>query len=197
MLRGSVYQTVSRSAALRAARVLPRRAGRAFLSVALAASLACMTPASAFASDFDEETIASWLDAAGAELDDPDYQPYSYATAYDDAAACSVATREASELPAKFDLRDPNGDGDRSDSVVTPVKMQNPWGTCWGFATIAACETSILSELGKTSAETGLDLSELQLAGSVYRIDGAPERFVGAAQAGRLPQQLEEHQCGA
>ena len=184
MLRGSVSQTVSRSAALRAPRVLPRRAGHVFLSVALAASLACMTPASAFASDSDEETIASWLDAAGAELDDPNYQPYSYATAYDDAAACSVAAREASELPVKFDLRDPNDDGDRSDSVVTPVKMQNPWGTCWGFATIAACETSILSELGKTSAETGLDLSELQLAGSVYRIDGAPERFVGAAQAG-------------
>ncbi len=58
--------------------------------------------------------------------------------------------------PARFDLRD--------EGVVTPVKFQNPWGTCWGFAAIAAAETSILSELGTTYETTGLDLSELQLA---------------------------------
>ncbi len=55
-------------------------------------------------------------------------------------------------LPEKFDLRD--------RGVVTPVKFQNPWGTCWGFAAIAAAETSILTSLGKTYEETGLDLSE-------------------------------------
>lgn len=38
-----------------------------------------------------------------------------------------------------------------------------PWGTCWGFAAIAASETSILSKLGKTYEETGLDLSEHHL----------------------------------
>ena len=161
-------------------RSLIRRGTRAVLSVTLTAALACMTPAAAFASD--EETVASWVDAINAELADPDYHPYSYATSQDTAA--NDLSETASTLPEKYDLRDPNSDGDRSDSVVTPVKMQNPWGTCWGFATIAACETSILSDLGKTYAETGLDLSELQLAGSVYRDGGAPERFVGAAQAG-------------
>ncbi len=74
------------------------------------------------------------------------------------------ASLSSAGLPEKLDLRDPNGDGDRSDSVVTPVKLQNPWGTCWAFGAIAAAETSILSELGKTYDETGLDLSELQLA---------------------------------
>lgn len=59
------------------------------------------------------------------------------------------------ELPPKFDLRDLG--------VVTPVKLQNPFGTCWGFAAIAAAETSILSEMGKTYDETGLDLSEHHL----------------------------------
>lgn len=65
-----------------------------------------------------------------------------------------VATSERS-FPEKFDLRD--------QGYVTPVKLQNPWGTCWGFAAIAACESSILSEMGKTYEETRLDLSEHHL----------------------------------
>ncbi len=65
-------------------------------------------------------------------------------------------TKPDESLPEKFDLRD--------KGVVTPVKFQNPWGTCWGFAAIAAAETSILSSLGTTYEETGLDLSEHHLA---------------------------------
>ena len=63
---------------------------------------------------------------------------------------------EESEFPETFDLRD--------YGYVTPVKLQNPYGTCWGFSTIVACESSILSELGLTYEETGLDLSEHHLA---------------------------------
>lgn len=62
----------------------------------------------------------------------------------------------ASEFPSKFDLRDLG--------CVTPVKVQDPWGTCWAFAATAAAETSILSKMGSTYAETGLDLSERYLA---------------------------------
>lgn len=63
--------------------------------------------------------------------------------------------------PAKYDLRD--------EGVVTPVKFQNPWGTCWGFSAIAASETSILSELKAAGADYSAsspfyDLSERQLA---------------------------------
>lgn len=46
---------------------------------------------------------------------------------------------------------------------MTPVKYQNPWGTCWAFGATGAAETSILSMLGKTYAETNLDLSEKHL----------------------------------
>lgn len=59
------------------------------------------------------------------------------------------------KLPEKYDLRE--------QGAVTPVKFQNPFGTCWGFAAIAAAETSILSEMGKTYEETGMDLSEHHL----------------------------------
>ena len=58
-------------------------------------------------------------------------------------------------LPKKYDLRDLG--------VVTPVKSQKPWNTCWGFAAIAAAETSILSGLDTTYEETKLDLSEKHL----------------------------------
>ncbi|NCB33440.1 MAG: hypothetical protein EOM64_06110 [Erysipelotrichia bacterium] len=47
--------------------------------------------------------------------------------------------------PSSFDLRD--------QGVVSPIRSQGNWGTCWGFASIAACETSILSKLGLTQEE--------------------------------------------
>lgn len=75
-------------------------------------------------------------------------------TAYDYEDEAIPKARTA--LPTKFDLRD--------RGVVTPVKTQMPWGTCWGFAAIAASETSILSELGCTYDEYPLDLSELQIS---------------------------------
>ncbi len=86
-------------------------------------------------------------------------------------------------LPKSYDLRDPNGDGDRSDSVVTPVKLQNPWNTCWAFSSVAASETSILSKLNKTYASTSLDLSELQVSLAVYGKGGVPQS-VSKTQAG-------------
>ena len=72
----------------------------------------------------------------------------------------------ADTFPATFDLRD--------RGVVAPVKSQNPWGTCWSFATMSACETSILSSLNTTvegyTERYGapLDLSEKHLAWFAY-----------------------------
>ena len=38
---------------------------------------------------------------------------------------------DTDSFPEKFDLRE--------RGVVTPVKSQSPWGTCWTFGTSAAC----------------------------------------------------------
>lgn len=64
-------------------------------------------------------------------------------------------------LPPSYDLRE--------KGVVTPVKFQNPWGTCWSFGAVAACETSIMSELGWTVDDgRTVDLSELHTAWFAY-----------------------------
>ena len=76
--------------------------------------------------------------------------------------ASSVWTDSSDTLPESFDLR--------SRGVVPPVRDQAQWGTCWGFASIAASEISILSDLGMTVEEYAeangkdLDLSEKHLA---------------------------------
>ena len=71
-------------------------------------------------------------------------------------------------IPEAFDLRnvDTDGDGEGDRCYVTPIRFQNPFGTCWGFAAIAAAETSILGNNLKDDKDAWktLDLSEKQLA---------------------------------
>ena len=51
----------------------------------------------------------------------------------------------AKSFPEAFDLRHCDTDGDGVyENYVTPVKLQNPFGTCWGFGAIAAAEISLL-----------------------------------------------------
>ena len=71
-------------------------------------------------------------------------------------------------IPESFDLRsvDTDGDGKGDRCFVTPVRFQNPFGTCWGFAATAAAEISILGSIMKDDPDAWktLDLSEKQLA---------------------------------
>ncbi len=160
-------------------------ARRAAFSALLAAAIAAGTPALALAT-----TAEDWANVIESTLSDPSYSATGYD--HDEAAALSsgdstsvvITGKYGSSAATKFDLRDPNGDGDRSDSVVTPVKRQQPWGTCWGFSAIAACETSIISEMDSTYEATKLDLSEMQLVTSTFKSGGAPESVVGKGQAG-------------
>lgn len=66
---------------------------------------------------------------------------------------------EAKTFPDSFDLRnvDTDNDGKGDTSFVTGVKTQNPFGTCWGFAAIAAAESSLIAS---GLADQSIDLSE-------------------------------------
>ena len=99
--------------------------------------------------------------------------------------------------PAAYSLRAYTEDG---QSIVTPVKDQTPWQTCWGFSAIASSETSILSECyakwdqlapglkekyGITSFKElceWLDLSERQIAWFAFTPE--PENGNYPSQAG-------------
>lgn len=76
-----------------------------------------------------------------------------------------------SSYPDKFDLRSVDTDGDKipDSSFVTPVKFQNPFGSCWGFAAIAAAESSILSnaELNNDGHGNKLYSTSLDQTGSI------------------------------
>ena len=100
------------------------------------------------------------------------------------AACCSAS---ADGLPSRYDMR--------NDGIVTPVKLQYPWGSCWAFSTIAAAETSILSAMGRTYDEFPLDLSELHAAWFAKRPITAADDPVQAGEGNRL-EQYKDPQMG-
>ena len=107
----------------------------ALLAGLMAASL---LPASAFAIQAKEIPPDMMDIIVSAEVKDDafDFESEEDANRLDQAAA---------SFPSRFDLRacDTNGDG-VMENYVTPVKLQNPFGTCWGFGATAAAEISLL-----------------------------------------------------
>ncbi len=49
----------------------------------------------------------------------------------------TIPGASADDLPEKFDLRDVDG-----RSYLSPIKNQNPWGTCYAFGAVAAAEST-------------------------------------------------------
>lgn len=75
------------------------------------------------------------------EIDDPIKQPSSKSTR---------GLTKAGTLPSRYDAR--------TEGLVTPIKNQGSYGTCWSFASIAAMESSLI----KSGFEDDtVDLSEL------------------------------------
>ncbi len=73
----------------------------------------------------------------------------------------TAAARTGAPLPASYDLR--------TLGRVTPVRNQNPYGTCWTFATLGSIESFLL---GSGAAESR-DFSEMHLAWYAYTGDGS------------------------
>lgn len=77
--------------------------------------------------------------------------------------ASSARALSGSTLPTRYDLRD--------EGYATPVKFQNPWGSCWSFGVAAASEASIVSEAarkGISLSDDFKDISERHLAWFAY-----------------------------
>lgn len=106
---------------------------------------AAVSVAMAFAPTFAPGLASAWANEDAAAV--PEW-------AVDD-GSCEDAFEAQAALPTTYDLRD--------EGLVTPVKFQNPWGSCWAFGGIAAAETSILSAFGSTYEDSKLDLSERHL----------------------------------
>ena len=77
-----------------------------------------------------------------------------------------------STLPVSFDLR--------NEGVVPPLRNQMSWGTCWAFASIAACETNYLMQV-RNGAENFLNVESQDIGLSPMHLAWyarmAPKRY--------------------
>ena len=158
---------------------------RAFYGVLGAAmSLALMSGGTLAA----EKTEASPLEYLGQQLEKP-AAVYTNSESLNEDLYSELNWKSGiADYPERFDLRE--------KGLVTPVKDQEPWGTCWSFGAMAASESGILSELGLTADEyeklygVPMDLSERHLAWFMAK----PLPDVGAYPEGAYP--YDENQAG-
>lgn len=71
--------------------------------------------------------------------------------------------RTAATLPAKYNSV--------SQNLITDVKDQNPYGTCWAFSALSACETSMIR---RGLYDNTLDLSEFHFAYFFFHTQADP-----------------------
>ena len=149
-------------------RSLGRRMGRVLVSAALAVGLAG-APSAAPAAFAEERASAPSSTMGEGQADRLLSAPQAgFAAAGEDVFdwatdAPSANVRSTDVLPAAFDLRD--------EGVVTPVKFQNPWNSCWSFGVASASEASIVSEAARQGIDVPdefTDVSERHLAWFAY-----------------------------
>lgn len=139
---------------------MKRKVLYSILSIILTIGLLPATTVSAFAQGTDSQMTVS-NSAVSSNLGKVMNKLEVSKDAFDYTDPALAKAEADTDFPEKFDLRDVDG-----VSYVTPVKFQNPFGTCWGFAAITAAETSVLGNpaiSGSYTADT-LDLSEKHLA---------------------------------
>lgn len=138
--------------------MIKRRTTALILSLALMLTMMPFTSFDAFAAS-DSGADDEILQEMARQMQDEDADPFAF-------RGKGGKMKAQASYPDQYDLRDIN-----DECYVTPVRFQNPFGTCWGFAAIAAAETSILgnsSIRGDLDANT-MDLSEKHLVWFTYQ----------------------------
>lgn len=87
------------------------------------------------------------------------------------------AAAPAAALPEKYDARDKN--------LISPVRLQDPWGACWAFGSLAAMEANLVLQ---GLAEPGVQLSPRHL----INFAGTPVGASAGAQAGEGQHAIDE-----
>ena len=151
------------------------------LAVVLTASV-CVSGFSAYAQDVgDSEGLVS--------IGDSEYNPHS-----DDVEQDIIDNAE--NLPDSIDLRNFNG-----QNYVTPVKFQNPFGSCWAFGISAAAETSFLYEndLGVPAGEVNdyVNFSEKYTNWYLFHAITDDEVSVGTVRASQVGEGFDVSQLEA
>ncbi len=80
-------------------------------------------------------------------------------------AGQATTARNKGVLPSTYDLRD--------YSRVTSVKNQNPYGTCWAFATLGSVESFLMGDAASGKTAENRDFSEMHLSWYAYTGDDA------------------------
>ena len=90
--------------------------------------------------------------------------------------AVSLSSNNDESLPSKVDLRE--------RGIVSSVKNQSPWGTCWAFGTNAAAEISMASALGLNTSISGSTLQTAWFGMTQLSNDTSELKGTEVSQAG-------------
>ena len=108
---------------------------------------------------------------------------------------------QETELPDRVDLRNFNG-----KNYVTPVKKQDPFGSCWAFGIAGAAEISFLHDngLGVPAGEVNdlIDISEKYINWYMFHAITADDVELGCVPASQVgegvdPSKMEETNMNA
>lgn len=83
--------------------------------------------------------------------------------------------KAAAALPTRYDLRDIDGQG---TTYLTPVRNQNPYGTCWAFASMAGIEYLMNRDEGIAADLSVNNLVNLHGFAAAYNQGGLPDLAV-------------------